>query len=308
MQAEPTHKQEALQAPSSAPVIQSKRGLLYVCIAVFFFSTSAIFVRWSQPFNAIEIAFWRLIIATVLVALFGLITRQPLLLQRQQLPRFIFYGLVTALHFIFYIASLSFTTIAHTLAITYTSPIFVTIFSALVLHEPLPLRKYFGIGLTILGIAIMAGFEPHYTSCSLHGQCMLLGDGLALLSALCFSIYSIAGRGERDRHPLFRYTTNVYGLAALWLLPAFLFFAFQHSYSLTAVGALLALGIFPLGLGHTLYNAAVRKIHATYANLIATQEVTGGVILGVLLLHEIPSATTIIGLLITLAGIISVLV
>jgi drug/metabolite transporter (DMT)-like permease len=308
MQAEPTHKQEALQAPSSAPVIQSKSGLLYVCIAVFFFSTSAIFVRWSQPFNAIEIAFWRLIIATVLVALFGLITHQPLLLQRQQLPRFIFYGLVTALHFIFYIASLSFTTIAHTLAITYTSPIFVTIFSALVLHEPLPLRKYFGIGLTILGIAIMAGFEPHYTSCSLHGQCMLLGDGLALLSALCFSIYSIAGRGERDRHPLFRYTTNVYGLAALWLLPAFLFFAFQHSYSLAAVGALLALGIFPLGLGHTLYNAAVRKIHATYANLIATQEVTGGVILGVLLLHEIPSATTIIGLLITLAGIISVLV
>ncbi|MFL5692776.1 MAG: DMT family transporter [Ktedonobacteraceae bacterium] len=308
MQAEPTHKQEALQAPSSAPVIQSKSGLLYVCIAVFFFSTSAIFVRWSQPFNAIEIAFWRLIIATVLVALFGLITRQPLLLQRQQLPRFIFYGLVTALHFIFYIASLSFTTIAHTLAITYTSPIFVTIFSALVLHEPLPLRKYFGIGLTILGIAIMAGFEPHYTSCSLHGQCMLLGDGLALLSALCFSIYSIAGRGERDRHPLFRYTTNVYGLAALWLLPAFLFFAFQHSYSLAAVGALLALGIFPLGLGHTLYNAAVRKIHATYANLIATQEVTGGVILGIILLHEIPSATTIIGLLITLAGIISVLV
>lgn len=308
MQAEPTHKQEALQAPSSAPVIQSKSGLLYVCIAVFFFSTSAIFVRWSQPFNAIEIAFWRLIIATVLVALFGLITRQPLLLQRQQLPRFIFYGLVTALHFIFYIASLSFTTIAHTLAITYTSPIYVTIFSALVLHEPLPLRKYFGIGLTILGIAIMAGFEPHYTSCSLHGQCMLLGDGLALLSALCFSIYSIAGRGERDRHPLFRYTTNVYGLAALWLLPAFLFFAFQHSYSLAAVGALLALGIFPLGLGHTLYNAAVRKIHATYANLIATQEVTGGVILGIILLHEIPSATTIIGLLITLAGIISVLV
>src|SRR3954451_1019136 len=103
----PAHSEETLAPPS--PVKQSKSGLLYVCIAVFFFSTSAIFVRWSQPFNAIEIAFWRLIIATVLVALFGLITRQPLLLQRQQLPRFIFYGLVTALHFIFYIASLSFT-------------------------------------------------------------------------------------------------------------------------------------------------------------------------------------------------------
>src|SRR3989440_10069937 len=220
---------------STASVKQSKSGLLYVCIGTLFFSTSAIFVRWSQPFNSFEIAFWRLATATLRVALMGLITHQRLLLKRSEVPRFFFYGLVTALHFVFYIASLGFTTIAHTLAITYTSPIFVTLFSALILGEPLPLRKYFGIGFTVIGVAIMAGFEPHYTACSLHGQCMLLGDGLAILSALCFSIYSIAGRGERDRHPLFRYTTNVYGLAALWLLPAVLYFAFQHAYPLTAI-------------------------------------------------------------------------
>src|SRR6266487_1525524 len=306
MKAKPLSKQE-LPTPSASSK-QSTIGLVYVCVAVFFFSTSAIFVRWSQPFNAVEIAFWRLAIATLFVAIMGLITHQALLLKRYEVPRFLFYGLVTALHFIFYIAAVEFTTIAHALAITYTSPIFVSLFSALILHEPLPLRKYIGIVFTIIGVAIMAGFETHYRACSLHGQCMLLGDGLAVLSALCFSIYSIAGRGERDRHPLFRYTTNVYGLAALWLLPIFLFFAFQHSYPLAAVGALLALGIFPLGLGHTLYNAAVRKVHATYANLIATQEVTGGVILGIILLHEIPSITTVIGGGVTLIGIMSVLV
>ena len=311
MKAKAVHGSEALPPATPIPVKQSKLGLLYVCVAVFFFSTSAVFVRRSQPFNSVEIAFWRLATATLLVAILGLITRQPLLLKRNEVPRFLFYGLVTALHFIFYIASLSYTTIAHTLAITYTSPIFVTIFSAVFLHESLPKRKYVGIGLAVVGIAIMAGFEPHYTSCSLqgqHSQCMVLGDSLAVLSALCFSIYSIAGRGERDRHPLFRYTTNVYGLAALWLLPATLYFAFQHAYPLAAVGAVLALGIFPLGLGHTLYNAAIRKVHATYANLIATQEVTGGVILGIFLLHEIPSITTVIGGVVTLVGIMSVLI
>lgn len=308
MKARAAASSEVLPPAPSVPVQQSKTGLLYVCVAVFFFSTSAVFVRWSAPFNSIEIAFWRLAMATLLVAIMGLVTRQPLLLNRSHIPRFLFYGLVTALHFIFYIASLSYTTIAHTLAITYTSPIFVTIFSAIFLHEPLPLRKYLGISLTIVGIAIMAGFEPHYTACSLHGQCIVLGDSLAVLSALCFSIYSIAGRGERDRHPLFRYTTNVYGMAALWLLPATLYFAFQHTYPIAAVGAVLALGIFPLGLGHTLYNAAIRKVHATYANLIATQEVTGGVLLGIFLLHEIPSVATIIGGVVTLAGIMSVLV
>jgi len=302
--------EQPLESASETPVKQSKIGLFYVCLAVFFFSTSPIFVRWSSPFTPIEIAFWRLAIATILVATMGIITRQRLLLKRQEVPRFLFYGLVTALHFLTYITSLSFTTIAHALALAYTSPIFVTLFSTIFLRESLPRRKYFGIAIAVIGIAIMAGFQPNYTSCSLTGtgHCMALGDVIALMSGLCFAVYSIAGRGERDRHPLFRYTTNVYGLAALWLLPVAAFFAFTHAYSLGAVGAVVALGIFPLGLGHTLYNAAVRRVHATYANLIATQEVTGGIILGIFLLGEIPSVTTIIGVVVTLVGIAAVLI
>ncbi len=302
--------EQPVATTSETRVKQSKFGLLYVCVAVFFFSTSPIFVRWSSPFNSVEVAFWRLAIATALVAIMGLLTHQRLLLKRRELPRFLFYGLVTALHFIFYIGSLSFTTITHSLALAYTSPIFVTLFSAFILHEPLPARKYIGIAVAVIGIAILAGFEPHYTACSLSGtgHCMALGDAMALLSGLCFAIYSVAGRGERDRHPLFRYTTNVYGLAALWLLPVTLYFAFTHAYPLGAVGAVVALGVFPLGLGHTLYNAAIRKVHATYANLIATQEVTGGIILGIFLLGEIPSVTAIVGVGVTLVGIAGVLV
>lgn len=292
-----------------SPPDSSRTGLFYVCLAVLFFGTSPVFIRWSEPFSAVEIAFWRLAIGTALVAAMGLLTRQKIQLQARQVPRFLFYGLVAALHFFFYIISLNYTTIAHSLSITYTSPIFVTLFSALVLREPLPLRKYLSIGVAVLGIAILAGFEPHYTSCSLdRGQCMILGDGLALLSSLCFSVYSIAGRGERARHSLFGYTTNVYGIAALWLFPIAAYFMFRHSYSLPAIGAVIALGVFPLGLGHTLYNAAVRHVHATYANLIATQEVTLGVLLGIIFLHEVPSAAALIGGLVTLIGIAGVLV
>src|SRR6266571_4566770 len=139
---------------------QFRQGLLYVCIAVIFFGTSPIFVRWSGPFSAVEIAFWRLTIAALMVAILGFITHQHLFLKRQELPRFVFYGFVTALHFFFYVASLNFTTIAHSLSITYTSPIFVTLFSVLFLREPLPIRKYLGIFVAIIGIAILAGFEP----------------------------------------------------------------------------------------------------------------------------------------------------
>ena len=304
------HTEQPVETVTTQSVLQSKIGLLYVCLAVLFFATSPIFVRWSSPFTSIEIAFWRLAIAALLVAIMGIFTHQRLLLKRREVPRFLFYGLVTALHFLTYISSLSFTTIAHALALVYTSPIFATLFSAIFLHESLPRRKYLGIAIAIIGIAIMAGFQPNYTACSLAspGHCMVLGDLIALTSGICFATYSVAGRGERDRHPLFRYTTNVYGLAALWLLPIALLFAFSHAYPLGAIGAVVALGVLPLGLGHTLYNASVRRVHATYANLIATQEVTGGIILGIFLLGEIPSVAAIIGVVVTLVGIAAVLI
>ncbi|HTI15129.1 MAG TPA: EamA family transporter [Dictyobacter sp.] len=284
-----------------------RQGLLYVSLATICFATSPLFTLWSYPFSAVEIAFWRLAIAALLVAILGLINHQSLRINVKDLPRFLFYGLITALHFFFFIEALSLTTVAHVLALTYTSPIFVTLFSVIVLREPLERRKLLGIVITVIGIAALVGFEPHYTACT-NGNCMLLGDGMALLSSLCYAIYSIAGRGERDRHPLFRYTLNVYGLAALWLLPLTLFFAFQHPYPLPAVGAVLALGILPLGLGHTLYNASLRRIHATYANLIATQEVTLGVLLSAVFAHQIPSLVEIVGVVITLIGIIGVLI
>jgi drug/metabolite transporter (DMT)-like permease len=72
--------------------------------------------------------------------------------------------------------------------------------------------------------------------------------------------------------------------------------------------AVLALGLFPLGIGHTLYNAALRRAHPTRVNIIATQEVTGGILLSWWLLREVPSANAVIGAAIMLVGVIQVVV
>ncbi len=72
--------------------------------------------------------------------------------------------------------------------------------------------------------------------------------------------------------------------------------------------ALLLAGLVPLGFGHTLYNAALRRTHATVVNLIATQEVTGGIILGAIFFSQIPQPNEIAGALIALLGIALVLI
>ncbi len=275
-------------------------GLLYVTLGTALFSTSSVLVRWAAPLSPFEIGFWRMVIAAATVWMLARLRGEALSLYRVDLPRFAVFGLVAALHFVCYIASLSFTTVAHSLALVYTSPIFVTLFSAIFLHEPVARRKWLGILVAVLGVAVLVGLEP-----TLDGR-MVVGDLLALASAVWFGFYSVIGRAQRQRYSLLTYATGVYAVAACWILPVAAL-TFTGAFSGVAVVSLLAMGIFPLGIGHTLYNAALRRLHPTYVNLVATQEVTGGVILALLLLGEAPSLNAIVGAAITLIGIVVVL-
>ncbi len=279
----------------------AKVGLLYVVIAVFFFSTSPIFIRWADSVSSYELTFWRLTTAALTVGVMMLIKRERWHTPLDDWRKFALFGLITALHFLFYIASLYFTTIAHSLAIVYTAPVFVTLFSAFFLKEHIPKRKWGGIVITVIGIAILAGFQPNFT------KRMLFGDILALGSAITFGFYSVAGRSQRHHYSLFTYAITTYGAAALWAFPAAAFTFTSDGYTAKTIFSILGMGVFPLGFGHTLYNAALRRVHASYANVIATQEVTGGVVLGALLLGEIPGVNEIVGVIVALLGILIVI-
>ena len=277
-------------------------GAWLAVVAVVAFSTSPVLVLGAAPLSAPEITVGRLGSGALAVWILALVSRQPLFPRRADLLRFAGFGLITALHFLTYIASLNFTTIAHSLAIVYTAPVFVALFSAWWLDEPIPRRKWLGVGVTVLGIAVLAGLEPRMD------RRMIIGDLLALVSAVAFGLYSVAGRSQRERYGLFTYAGTVYGLAALWALPAAAWAFTPAGYHVKPLLSVLGAGLIPLGTGHTLYNAALRRTHATIVNLIATQEVTGGVLLGALLLGQVPATNEIAGAAIALTGIVLVLV
>ncbi|TAK23371.1 MAG: DMT family transporter [Chloroflexota bacterium] len=275
-------------------------GIVFVTIGVGLFSTSAVLVRLAVPHSAFEITFGRMVVAAAFVAVIAVATGVRLDFRAGEIGRFALYGLITAAHFLLYIWSLDYTTIAHSLALVYTAPIFVTIFAAVLLRESFPLRALSGIPIVLIGIAILTGLEARLD------PRMLVGDAMAIGSAVCLGLYSVAGRRERTRQPLLRYATGVYGAAALWLIPtAALSLTGWHG--LGPALSIVAMGIFPLGIGHTLYNASLRRVHPTLVNLVATQEVTGGVILGALILGEMPSPSSAIGAVLTIAGVALVL-
>ncbi|MFN3982306.1 MAG: DMT family transporter, partial [Caldilinea sp.] len=232
--------------------VVSRSGLLLVGIAVFFFSTSPVLVRWAaESLTAYEIAAGRLLLAGLLVLGVGLV-RGDVRPTLSQLPMLLIVGLVAAIHFGSYIASLNFTTIAHSLALVYTAPVFSSLLSWWILGETLRLRQWLGVVVAVLGVAIMAGFEPQFDAR------MLIGDALALLSAVTFAVYSIAGRRQRHRMSLLVYAGAVYLVGGLWLAPLAALNFSAGGYTPLAVISIMALAVVPLGLGHTLYNAALR--------------------------------------------------
>jgi len=293
----------AVEADASRPQEHAeRRGMLLAILAVLAFATSPVFVLAAAPLSAFVITFGRMAVGAIWVIFLGRLYRQPILPNRADRMLFVGIGLITALHFLSYIASLSFTTIAQSLAIVYTAPIFVALFSATMLHEPISSRKWLGVVVTVAGIAILVGFQPQMDAR------MAFGDLLALVSAITFGLYSVAGRSQRARYGLFTYTGTVYGMAALWALPAAALTLQPAALTLKSVSAVVAAGLIPLGVGHTLYNAALRRTHATIVNLIATQEVTGGIVLGAIFLGQAPLASEIIGAVVALVGIAVVLI
>lgn len=295
---------------------EERRGLLYVALTVVAFSTSPVLIVWANPMPAIDKTWGRLFIAALAVGISAWLSHKRTHPQAVASPtvatmsgpnsavRFAFYGLVTALHFLCYIAALDYTTAAHALAIVYTAPIFVTFLSAFLLHEPVRRLQWIGVVIAVVGIAILAGLEPQMT------PRMAFGDLIAAGSAITFGVYTIAGRYERQRYPLLVYASRVYAFAAIWLLPLAILVAPgapPHSWGWAQIVSVIALGVIPLALGHTLYNAALRRLHATVVNIIASQEVTGGILLSLLFLGQVPSLTSLVGALVTLAGIILVL-
>ncbi len=278
-----------------------KRGILLTSIGTVFIATSAVLTRLAEGLPSGEIAFFRLLFGSFFIFTISRFMKIDLRLEKKDILKFVIYGLITSLHFIFYNASIMYTTIAHSLCLVYTAPIMTTLISAIFLKERIPNYKYIGILIVILGIVILTGLEPHLT------KNMIKGDIMAVFSALCLALYSVAGRREKNNYSLLKYVFWVYLLAAFFSLPPAAM-EFTLVLSPNQWTALFLLGLMPTTLGHTLYNAGIRYIHPAYANLIITQEITGGIILGYLILGEIPSKSSIIGVLVMFAGLFMVLI
>ncbi len=285
-------------------------------IAILAVSTASIFIRFAQAeAPALAIAAWRLTFASLLLAPVTLRRHRQALhaLSRRDLALALLSGLFLAAHFATWISSLAYTTVASSVVLVSTSPLWVALLSPLFLKEKLPRTLWVGLTLTILG-GVFIGMND---ACSLQGgalRCPSLaaflqgraawGNFLALAGAWAVSGYLMIGRRLREKTDLIPYIFTVYSMAALVLLLIALVSGIPLlGYSTRTFVWLLLLALVPQLIGHSTYNWALRYLPAAFVAVTTLGEPIGSTILAYFILQEIPGALQLLGGALILAGI-----
>jgi len=209
-------------------------------------------------------------------------------------------GLLLALHFWSWIASLRFTTVASSVVLVSLKPVFAWGIAALWLHEHPGRAERWGIVVAVLGASLIGLGDARLSLGALSG------DALALCGALTGAGYYVIGRRVRQTVGIWRYATVVYAVAAA----ALALFALARTTPLVgfarrdwAVFGAMAAG--PMLVGHTGMNYALRHFRATTVNVAALGEPVGASVIAWLVpaIHEVPGVTTVTGGILVLLGI-----
>jgi len=207
-------------------------------------------------------------------------------------------GLALSLHFIFWIESLKLTTIASSVALVYTLPVWAAIISRIFLKETLKQRQFMGI-LAAIGGAAIIGFSGENS-----GESSFVGNLLAVAGGFMAAVYLTIGRIVRRNKSTIAYSGSVYLLAALVIvLLTFIFREPLTGYSNRMYILLIMIGIIPQLIGHTSFNWALKRRSATSVSVFMLGEPIGATLLGIIFLSEIPVSGEIIGGAILLIGI-----
>ena len=181
---------------------------LAIIIAIISVSTASLFIRFAQQeAPSLVIAALRLTIASLLLAPIAIIRhkKELLSLSKKELLLGLLSGFFLALHFATWITSLEYTSVASSVVLVSTGPLWVALLSPVFLHESLSKKVFWGMLLAVSGGFFIALSD----SCvwqsklicpslsDLQNSKSMIGNLLALSGALTVTGYLIIGRRLR---------------------------------------------------------------------------------------------------------------
>lgn len=283
--------------------------ILILTIGILSVSSTAIFIRLAlQASGKVGLEFSLFLAASrLLIASVVLLPAWGTVVKNKVTPQAYYYaigaGVSLALHFVSWITSLSFTSIAASTTLVTTNPIWVALLSWFWFKEKLKKSTILGIIIALFGGILIAIGDSNINSSDSQP---ILGNTLALMGAFFVSFYLIFGKlSQQQGLKIASYSVIVYTIAALLLFPLpFIFGSGYTNYPNSVYFYVILMAIFSQLIGHTSINWSVRWISPTLVTLAILFEPIGSSFLGFILFKEIPSTLVLIGAIIILVGVI----
>ncbi len=257
--------------------------IIALFVGIISVSLASILIKFTDDVPSVIITSYRLVISSLMLIFYTLIKNGGIKIKdKKEIIFAMLGGLFLSAHFIFWIASIKYTSIPSSVTLVATSPIFVGIFSYFILKEKQNKFITFGIIASVAGSAILAFADGGIIFGNLDKK-SLIGDFFAILGAVAVSGYFIIGSYLRKDMNIMCYITMVYSFAALFsLLFAILSKQSFVGYKATSYIYMVLLAIVPQLIGHTSFNWALKYTKTTLVAIATLGEPVGATILAYL--------------------------
>jgi drug/metabolite transporter (DMT)-like permease len=279
--------------------VQQGRSYAHAVLAIGVVSVScaAVLIREADA-PALVIAAYRMGLAALPAGALALATGRQRVSQDSLWAWPLLAGTFLALHFGFWIASLQQTSVITSVVLVTTTPVFVGLASPFVLGERVATATWAGIGIAIVGAALMVSEDVG------EGLGTVVGDLYALLGAIFAAGYLMIGRRARPQLSWVRYIGVVYPAAAVLLVLSVLVAGESFAgYSTKTFVMFGLLALVPQLVGHSAINWSLAYVPAALVAVAILGEPVGATALAALILEEVPSGFEVAGAFLVLAGV-----
>jgi len=277
---------------------------LFAVLSMLFWGLSFVWfkivVKWYEP---VTIIFLRLVISGALMMGFMLITRSFQVIKRKHLKYFLLLSFTQP--FLYFLGeSFGLKLVSPTIAsvVIATIPLFTPFAAYYMVRERVSMSIIVGLAFSFVGILLMLINPDLSLNASPKGVLLLF---VAVFAAVAYSV--IIRKISHEYNPVTIITyQNLVG--ALYFLPLFLIFDFQHFITIKPnrelVLAMLQLAVFASTLAYVFYIIAIKEIGVIKANIFTNLIPVFTGLFSFIILDERFTWLKITGMILVLGGVI----
>lgn len=266
--------------------------------------TISIFIRHldGAGLSALQVCLIRTLLAWLITGAF-LAIRSPQLLSIRLRDCWYFIGTGVISYTLFstcYFMAVAMSQVSVAVMLLYTSPVFVTLLSAVIFHERMTRRKWLALVCTVTGCVLVAGvFQGHLAV-------PLPALALGLASGFLYALYSIFGRFALNRYDPLTVTFYTFTFATAAMLPlghpGYIFEVLMGDPSLWlwVAGIAIVCSVLP----YFLYTVGLQYMESGKAAIMATIEPFVGSAVGIFFFAEPHGPLKLIGMALILGSVI----